>query len=495
VPVTIRIPTALRSHADGEARVEVDAPTVDEAVAGLVDRHGDLEEHLYTDDGEIRDFVNLYLNEEDVDNLQAGDTPVEDGDTLVLVPAVAGGASEGGLDPLSALREDVELDAEETDRYGRHLVLPDVGVEGQRRLKNAKVLCVGAGGLGAPNLLYLAAAGVGTIGIIDADVVESTNLQRQVIYGESDVGDKKLEAAERRLKDLNPHIEIVRHDEFLTSENALEVFEQYDLVVDGADNFPTRYLVNDASVLTGTPNVHGSIFRFEGQVSVFGHPDGPCYRCLYPEPPPPGLVPNCAEGGVLGVLPGVVGCMQSIEAIKLLVGEGDPLVGRNLLFDALEMDFNELNVEKDPDCPVCGEDPTVTELIDYEQFCGVPAFGEDEEEAEAEEDGIPAISASELHERVNNGGEVEVLDVREPNEWEICNLADEAGATLIPQDDVPNHLDDLPEDRELVVHCRSGGRSSQVVEYLREQGFDNAVNLDGGLLAWASEVDEDFPTY
>ncbi len=506
MPVTIRIPTALRSFADDESKVPVDADTVGAAVAALVERYPDLREHLVTDEGELHSHVNVYVNSEDVRGLDGEATTLEDGDQVVLVPAVAGGARGLPVPPGDGLT------SEETERYSRHLVLPDVGVEGQERLKNARVLVVGAGGLGSPLLQYLAAAGVGTIGLVDADVVDRSNLQRQVLYGESDVGRSKLEAAAERLQDINPEVEVEAHETYLTSDNALDILEGYDVVVDGTDNFPTRYLVNDACVLLGIPNVYGSIYRFEGQASIFNaSSEEPCYRCLYPTPPPPGLVPSCAEGGVLGVLPGIVGCIQAIETIKLIIGEGDTLAGRLLLFDALEMEFTEMQLDRNPQCPACGDDPEVTELIDYEAFCGMPAFEESAEgrrglqgpeptpaasAAKAgEEEGIPEITAPQLAKRLEaaSNGELQLVDVREPHEWDICHIE---GAELIPLRKLPDHVDDLDRDAEIVVHCRSGGRSARAVEWLREEaGFRNVRNLQGGILAWSDEVDPSVPKY
>ena len=397
-----------------------------------------------------------------------------------------------------------EINSAEALRYARHMVLDDVGEEGQRRLKAAKVLIVGAGGLGSPVSLYLAAAGVGTLGLVDFDDVDASNLQRQVLYGESQIGTPKLQAAKARLRDLNPHIEIRTHPVRLTSDNALDIIRDYDIVVDGTDNFPTRYLVNDACVLLGKRNVYGSILKFEGQVSVFGGDDAPCYRCLFRQPPPPGLVPSCAEGGVLGVLPGVIGSLQALETVKLITGVGEPLVGRLLLFDGAKMKWRELKLRKNPECPVCGDDPTVTELIDYEAFCGVAASGEGAERAERVEgvegeeqgpDELPdEISATELHERLEAGAELELIDVREPYEWKVFNLGD-YGAELIPLHQLQARLDDLDRERETVFYCRSGARSGDVVRYLRERGWDNVRNLTGGILAWGDEVDPSTPRY
>jgi len=382
--------------------------------------------------------------------------------------------------------EGPQLSKEEILRYSRHLIMPEVGMDGQLKLKQARVLMIGAGGLGAPLGLYLAAAGVGHLGIVDFDVVDFTNLQRQVTFSTSDVGRAKLEATKDRLAGLNPMIDIATYEARLTSSNALELFRGYDLVVDGTDNFPTRYLVNDACVLTGKRNVYGSIFRFEGQVSIFGAPDGPCYRCLYPEPPPPGLVPSCAEGGVLGVLPGIVGALQAIEAIKLILGAGDPLVGRLLLFDALAMRFRELKLKKNPDCPLCGTHRSITKLIDYEEFCGIRG-----EEAPAATINVPEITPRELKQRLDRGDDLFVLDVREPHEFQICNL----NGYLIPLGDLPRRVHELDSSREIVAHCRSGKRSADAVEFLRKAGFRKIWNLKGGILAWSDEVDPSVPKY
>jgi sulfur-carrier protein adenylyltransferase/sulfurtransferase len=378
------------------------------------------------------------------------------------------------------------LTKEEVMRYSRHLIMPEVGMEGQLKIKQAKVLCIGTGGLGAPLGLYLAAAGVGRLGLVDFDVVDSTNLQRQVLFGTSDVGRPKTEAAADRLRNLNPDIEIETYETQLTSANALELFKDYDIIVDGTDNFPTRYLVNDACVITGKPNVYGSIFRFEGQITVFGYPGGPCYRCLYPEPPPPGLVPSCAEGGVLGVLPGIVGTIQAAETLKLIMGKGEPLIGRLLLFDALAMKFRELKLRKNPECPVCGEHPTVTKLIDYAEFCGIRG-----EEAPTTVTNIPEITPRELKTRLDRGDDIYVLDVREPNEYQICNI----NGHLIPLGELPKRVHELDSSREIVAHCKSGKRSAQAVEFLRGAGFRKISNLKGGILAWSDEVDPTVPKY
>jgi adenylyltransferase/sulfurtransferase len=381
-----------------------------------------------------------------------------------------------------------ELTTDDLSRYSRHLILPEVGMEGQRRLKAARVLCVGTGGLGSPLALYLTAAGIGTLGLVDFDVVDSSNLQRQIIHSTKDIGRKKIDSAEEKLTALNPAINIVRHETMLTSANALDILKDYDIVADGTDNFPTRYLVNDACVLLGKPNVYGSIFRFEGQASVFATEAGPCYRCLYPEPPPPGLVPSCAEGGVLGILPGLVGVIQATEVIKLILGKGDSLVGRLLLVDALNMRFRELKLRKNPDCPVCGTNPTVTALIDYEHFCGIVPETPQEKNMK---NGIPQITVKEFKARRDAGDNVFLLDVREPYEYQIAQI----GGTLIPQNDVPNRLAEIPRDREIVVQCRSGARSQRIAELLKQSGYTQVVNLAGGILAWADEIDPSVQKY
>ncbi|MGH9491960.1 MAG: molybdopterin-synthase adenylyltransferase MoeB [Terriglobales bacterium] len=379
------------------------------------------------------------------------------------------------------------LSNEEVLRYSRHLIMPEVGMEGQLKLKAAKVLCIGAGGLGSPLAMYLAAAGVGTLGLVDFDVVDFTNLQRQILHGTGDVGRKKLESGAETLARINPQVEVRKFETKLTSANALEIFRQFDVVADGTDNFPTRYLVNDACVLTGKPNVYGSIFRFEGQASVFATKDGPCYRCLYPEPPPPGLVPSCAEGGVLGILPGLVGVIQATETIKLILGaeREQSLIGRLLLVDAMGMRFRELKLRKNPECPVCGKNPTLRELIDYQEFCGIRG-----EEAPMTTQ-APAIQVEELKRRLDAGEDVFVLDVREPHEYQICNLQ----GHLIPLGDLPKRAHELDSSREIVAHCRSGKRSAEAVEFLRRAGFRKVWNLAGGILAWADRIDPKMPKY
>src|SRR5688572_29008925 len=398
---------------------------------------------------------------------------------------------EAGSGKREADRDLPELSQQELLRYSRHLILPNVELAGQRRLKAARVLIVGAGGLGSPVALYLAAAGVGTLGLVDFDDVDVTNLQRQLLHGTKDVGRPKLTSASVRLRDVNPYVHVEPYETRLTSANALEIIREYDLVVDGTDNFATRYLTNDACVLLDKPNVYGSIFRFEGQASVFAAADGPCYRCLFPEPPPPGLVPSCAEGGVLGVLPGIIGVIQATEAVKLIMGIGEPLIGRFLIYDALRMRFRELKLRKDPECPVCGTNPTVTKLIDYEQFCGLRP-----EPAQAQTSGAAVsdweITPVELKKKMDTGEAPFVLDVREPNEYQINRIQ---GSTLIPLGELPRRYQELPRDREIVAHCKMGGRSAKAMEFLKTVGFTNVKNLKGGILEWVDKVDPSQPKY
>jgi molybdopterin/thiamine biosynthesis adenylyltransferase/rhodanese-related sulfurtransferase/molybdopterin converting factor small subunit len=480
--IRVLIPTPLRQYAANHDAIEVKAKDVREALGALVAQYDSLRRHLYNDEGQLRNFVNIYLNEEDIRYLQKEATPLKDGDTISIVPSIAGG-STSVLDSVGSRRRDV-LTPAEIKRYSRHLILPDVGMAGQLRLKQSSALVVGAGGLGNPLLQYLGAAGVGRIGIVDFDTIDITNLQRQVMYGTKDVGRKKLEVAKERLQAINPNVDVQTYGERLTSENALGILKDYDVVIDGTDNFPTRYLVNDASVLLGKPNVYGSIFRFEGQASVFWAAKGPCYRCLYAEPPPPGLVPSCAEGGVLGVLPGIIGSIQAIEAIKVLLGKGDTLVGRLLVFDALKMKFRELKLRKNPDCPICGTHPTIKELIDYEEFCGLNAPSEQVSEEFQ-------ISPEELKSKLD-GGSVVLLDVREPLEWEISRLE---GAILMPVGQVPGRVNELSTADEIVVYCKSGVRSARVTNFLRELGFRKVKNLAGGIDEWADRIDLDMPRY
>ncbi len=483
MPTKINIPTPLRPFTGKRDVVEVEGGTVGELLARLTAEHEGLKKHLYNEDGRLRSFVNIYLNDEDIRYLEKEQTAVKPGDTLSIIPSVAGGS--GATATPTALPS---LTTEEVRRYSRHLILPEVGMEGQRKLKAARVLCIGAGGLGSPVAMYLAAAGVGTIGLVDFDVVDFSNLQRQILHGTPDVGRPKLDSARDRLNALNPGVKIETFDAALSSQNALQIFKDFDVIVDGTDNFPTRYLVNDACVLLGKPNAYGSIFRFEGQASVFGTKEGPCYRCLYPEPPPPGLVPSCAEGGVLGVLPGIVGCIQANETIKLILGIGEPLIGRFLVFDALRMKFRELRLRKDPDCPVCGTHPTVTGLIDYEQFCGVTPV----QTGESQDSNPFETTVLELKARMDRGDDVFVLDVREPHEYEINRVP---GATLIPLGELPQRFTELDPTREIVCQCKSGVRSARAASFLREHGFKHVKNLKGGVLAWIDQVDPSQPKY
>ena len=386
---------------------------------------------------------------------------------------------------LTEAKPEAVLSNDEILRYSRHLIMPEVGMDGQQKLKAARVLCIGAGGLGSPLALYLTAAGVGTLGMVDFDVVDYTNLQRQIIHTTNDVGRKKLDSAAEKLKALNPFLNLRTFETKLTSANALELFGEFDIVADGTDNFPTRYLVNDACVLTGKPNVYGSIFRFEGQASVFATEDGPCYRCLYPEPPPPGLVPSCAEGGVLGILPGLVGVIQATETIKLILGQGDSLAGRLLPVDALGMKFRELKLRKNPECPVCGKNRTITKLIDYEEFCGIRG------QEEAAGNDVPSITVEELKRKLDAKADIFVLDVREPHEYQICNLK----GYLIPVGDLPKRVNELDSSREIIAHCKMGGRSAKAVNFLRRSGFKKVYNLTGGINAWAEKIDPGMPKY
>ena len=475
----ILIPTPLRQYAGNRSEVDLEGSTVGELLDALSKEHDGLRRHLYSDQGKLRSFVNVYVNDEDIRHLDKEATRVAGGDTVSIVPSIAGGATA----PVDA----VSLSNEEVLRYSRHLIIPEVGMEGQLKLKQARVLLIGAGGLGAPLGLYLAAAGVGRIGLVDFDVVDFTNLQRQVIHSTADVGRKKVDSAIESMRGINPNVGIDRFDTALTSENALAILTDYDIVVDGTDNFPTRYLVNDACVLMGKPNVYGSIFRFEGQATVFAYQGGPCYRCLYPEPPPPGLVPSCAEGGVLGILPGLIGMVQATETVKLITGIGEPLAGRLLLYDALAMRFRELKLRRDPECPVCGDHPTVRELIDYQQFCGVPRGGE-----------VPAparegqMDVTELKSKIDRGERFLLVDVREPHEYQICRIP---GSKLIPLGELSKRTGELDPAAEIVVHCKSGGRSARAVEFLKKAGFQNVSNLAGGILAWSDKVDPRVPKY
>ncbi len=472
--VKIMIPTPLRQYVGNKDTVSAEGMTIDEVLGNLAAANQQLRRHLFDESGRLRNFVNVYLNDEDIRYLKRGSTPVAEGDTVFIIPSIAGGSS--GITS--------EFTYDDIQRYSRHLLLPEVGLQGQRKLKRARVLVIGAGGLGSPLLLYLAAAGVGTIGIVDFDVVDFSNLQRQIIHSERDVGRKKIDSAEERIKGINPTVNVVKFEERITSDNALDIIKNFDIVIDGTDNFPTRYLVNDACVLLGKTNVYGSIYRFEGQVSVFDAKKGPCYRCLYESPPPPGLVPSCAEGGVVGVLPGIIGTIQAMETIKLILGEGETLTGRLLLFDAMKMKFKELKLHKNPQCPVCGEDPTIHELIDYEEFCGMGRGSQLSEEL--------SISVEELNGKLKASEPIVLLDVREPQEWEINRLD---GAKFIPVNELPSRVNELSTADEIVVYCKSGQRSSYAVRFLRDIGFKKVKNLTGGIVEWVLKVDPSMVRY
>jgi len=486
--VTIIIPTPLRQFADGLSEIDVEhAANAGEALEQLTAKHADLRRHLFNEQNALRSFVNVYLGDEDIRHLDGPATTVNDGDTLMIVPSIAGGSSAAVEEARSAEVDELPtLNASEYARYSRHLILPEVGLEGQRKLRAAKVLMIGTGGLGSPLGLYLAAAGVGRIGIVDFDVVDESNLQRQIIHGTADVGRPKIDSARDRLLDINPNTQIDAYETRLTSENALELFRKYDVIVDGTDNFPTRYLVNDACVLTGKPNVYGSIFRFEGQASVFWAAHGACYRCLYPEPPPPGLVPSCAEGGVLGVLPGIVGTIQANEVIKVILGAKGILLNRLLLFDAWKMSFRELKLRKDANCPICGDNPTIHELIDYEEFCGL-------NQPVADTPILEEISAMELNDLAAKNSEVQIIDVRERHEYEIAKIPN---AKLIPLGEIVKRASEIDPSRTAILHCKGGVRSANAIGMLKEAGFTgNLLNLKGGITAWSDEVDASVPKY
>ncbi len=484
--VSIRIPTPLRPFVDGRSSVEVEASTAREALARLTQDNERLRAQLYGADGQLRSFVNVYVGDSNLRDL-TGDPELLEGVELSIVPSIAGGREPSAAAELPGAAQPPDLTPDELRRYSRHLLIPEVGLEGQKKLKQARVLLIGAGGLGSPLALYLTAAGVGRVGIVDHDVVDFTNLQRQILHDTPSVGSPKLDSARSRLEAINPNVEVETFETRLDSGNALEILDGWDIVADGSDNFPTRYLVNDAAVLLGIPTVYGAIFRFEGQASVFGAKGGPCYRCLFREPPPAELAPSCADAGVFGVLPGIVGTIQATETIKLIIGQGRPLIGRMLLIDALQMQFRELSILRDPSCPVCGDHPTITELIDYEEFCGANV------EVASGADGIPEMDVLELKRWLDEGRRFQLVDVREVYEWEICNLEPQ-GARLMPQAALPTRVGELDREATIVVYCRSGARSAQAVEGLRSSGLD-AINLRGGILAWAAEIDESMPTY
>ncbi len=475
--VKVLIPTALRQFTEGSrSQLDINAKTISEAISILLMENQKLASQLVDENGELRNFVNLFLNNEDIRELQGNRTKVSDSDTIRIVPAIAGGLQD------SAVEHKIQITPREYRRYGRHLIIPEVGMEGQRRLKSAKVLVIGTGGLGSPSSLYLAAAGVGTIGLIDFDVIDETNLHRQILYSEKDVGKSKVQTAKERLTEANPNVTIKTYEEPLSSQNALQIFKDYDIIVDGTDNFPTRYLTNDACVISGKPNVYASIFRFEGQATVFDPKrGGPCYRCLYPKPPPPGLVPSCAEGGVLGVLPGLVGLIQATETVKLILVKGEPLIGRLLLYDALGMTFEELKIKRNPKCPVCGPNPEITKLIDYEMFCGVQ-----------KDQDVASVLPLQLGQELKEGKQILLLDVREPHEWDIVHIE---GAKMIPLNQLPERVNELDSAEEIVAYCHTGGRSARATDFLRGLGYKKVRNLEGGIEAWAVEVDTSLPRY
>jgi len=469
----VLIPYALRAFTERNAEVEVEGGTAGEVVNALAKAYPALKTHLFTEDGQLRNFINLFVEGVNINSLQGLNTPIKENGEVMLVPAIAGGS------------DSPDLSNEEIARYSRHLLLPEIGVEGQKKLKGAKVLIVGTGGLGAPLALYLSAAGVGTIGLVDFDVVDESNLQRQIIHSTRDVGRPKTASAKDRIKGINPLVNVVTHNEMLTSQNAMELFEGYDIIADGTDNFQTRYLVNDACVFLGKLNVYGSVFQFDGQASVFGAKDGPCYRCLYPTPPPPGLVPSCAEGGVMGVLPGIIGTIQAAEAIKLIVGGAKPLIGRLLLFDAWRMTFRELKLEKNPECPVCGKNPSIHELIDYEQFCGLKKNNESKP--------IDTITAIELKKKLDDGEKIQFIDIREPHERAIVKFPN---AIIMPLGQLERRMDELDPSIAAVFLCKIGQRSILGIRALQEAGYKGKLmNLQDGLNAWARDVDNSMPIY
>lgn len=475
--IAVRLPGALREYVGGSHELRVSAGTVQEALNAVVGEYPVLRRHIFDDRGALRGHVNVFLNEEDVRFVQGLQTQVNKDDVVTIVPSVAGGQSD-----LKALSN------AEMARYSRHLSLPDVGIEGQRKLKTGSVAIVGAGGLGSPSSLYLAAAGIGRIGLIDFDTIDVTNLQRQVLFRSDQVGRSKAQTAAEELRRLNPEIEIATHETRLTRENALDVLAGYDVIIDGTDNFPTRYLVNDACVLLGKPYVYGSILRFDGQLSVFDAQRGPCYRCLFREPPPPGLVPNCAEAGVLGVLPGMIGAGQALEAIKWILDMPGVLIGRLQLFDAQTFRWREMTLRKNPQCPICGPNPSITGLIDYDEFCGVKPT------VETRESQVTEIDVEELKAMLDRGDPVQLVDVREPFEWEIANLGS-YGAKLIPLAELPDRIAELEPGREVYLHCRSGVRSARAAEFLHASGFPRVTNIAGGILAWADLIDPSMPKY
>ncbi|MCG8577586.1 MAG: molybdopterin-synthase adenylyltransferase MoeB [Flavobacteriales bacterium] len=473
---TIIIPTPLRKFTDNKAKIETNGKTVYEALGELGSLHPDLSKHLFLECGKLQSFLKVYLGESDINSLEGETTAIDEDDIISIIPAIAGGRGD--------------FSKAELERYSRHLIIPEFNIEGQRKLKQARVLVIGTGGLGAPLLQYLAAAGVGTIGIVDFDVVEDSNLQRQVLFTQKDIGRPKVEVAKERILSQNPHITVHTYNTLFTSQNAIEIAENYDLIADGTDNFPTRYLVNDVAVQLKIPNVYASIFRFEGQLTVFNYADknetGPNYRDLFPAPPPPGLVPSCAEGGVIGVLPGILGSLQANEVIKVITGIGETLSGKLFLFDALNFETRILKIEKDKNNPLTGESPTLTELIDYEQFCGLNV------QKDEKRPGVKGINVETLNEWLKGNEDVQLIDVREPFEYEIANL----NGQLIPQNEVLEHVDEISKDHKVVIHCRSGKRSADVIELLQDKyQFQNLYNLEGGILDWADKIDDSLAKY
>jgi molybdopterin/thiamine biosynthesis adenylyltransferase/rhodanese-related sulfurtransferase/molybdopterin converting factor small subunit len=485
---TVIIPTPLRKFTNNTAKLVVKAGTVEDTVQELTLNFPDLKKHLLDEGGHIRSYVNIFVGNDDIRNLQQEKTAVKEDTVISIIPAIAGGSPEGAAEAGGTGGAAATFSKEELARYNRHIIIPEFGMEAQLKLKAAKVLVIGSGGLGSPVLLYLAAAGVGTLGIVDFDTVDDSNLQRQIIFGVEEIGKPKVEAARRRLQSLNPHIQLHIYNTHLNSQNALDILRDYDVIADGTDNFPTRYLVNDASVLLGKPNVYASIFQFEGQVSVFNYRDkhgvpGPNYRDLYPSPPPPGLVPSCAEGGVLGVLPGIIGSLQALEVIKVITGVGETLSGRFYIFDALNFESRTFTIKAREDNPINGKNPTITALIDYEQFCGMRAV---------EASPIKSISARDLYDWQVRGEKFQLIDVREPHEYDIVNISGE----LIPLATVAANSDKIDKDRKVVIHCKMGGRSAKAIRELEEKfGFTNLYNLDGGILAYIDEVQPELTKY
>jgi adenylyltransferase/sulfurtransferase len=482
--VTVLIPTTLRSFTNRRSEIKLDGKTVREVIRSLADEYPETKKAIFDENGTPRAFVNVFVNENNIKNLDGYDTEVKDGDEVMLIPAIAGGSPEKSV--ISDERTE-KLTNDEIMRYSRHLLLQEVGVKGQKKLKAAKVLIVGLGGLGTPLAQYLAAAGVGTIGLVDFDEVESSNLQRQVIHGTRDVGRPKVASARDSIKAINPLVKVETYNLLLTAENALDIIGEYDVVADATDNYKARYLVNDACVLLGKPDVFGAMYQFEGQTSVYYAKEGPCYRCMYPAPPPAGLVPSCAEGGVVGVLPGIIGTIQANEVIKLIVGGGEALIGRLLNLDAWRMKFRELKIEKDPNCPICGKNPTITELeeYDYEEFCGLKKHDEEEP--------VEAISAKDLHSRIENGEPITIIDVREPHERAIVKFPN---AKVIPIGQLVRRQDELNPDIDTVFICKEGKRSILAINTLREAGYKGKMyNLKDGINTWAKEIDKSMPQY